>query len=50
MSAAEQIYTANYISGSSSWSNNINLEGFTYFAYTHQTNISLSNNLEPLKN
>ena len=49
MSAAEQIYTANYISGSSSWSNNINLEGFTYFAYTHQTNISLSNNLEPYK-
>tara|TARA_B110000208_G_C11700883_1_gene405807 strand:- start:44 stop:1144 length:1101 start_codon:yes stop_codon:yes gene_type:complete len=40
--AAENIYTTDYINASSGWANNINLEGFTYFAYTYNTSITLS--------
>jgi hypothetical protein len=39
---AENIYTTDYKNASSTWTNNINLEGFTYFAYTHNTDITLS--------
>jgi len=41
MLSAENIYRTDWINGSSGWSNNINLEGFTYFTYTDMTNVSL---------
>ncbi len=44
MGSAEHIYTADYLNGSSAWANNINLEGFTYFAYTYNTGITLTTN------
>ena len=44
MGSAENIYTADYLNGSSAWANNINLEGFTYFAYTYNTGITLTTN------
>jgi hypothetical protein len=42
MSLAENIYTTDYINGASGWANNINLVGFTYLAYTHNADITLS--------
>jgi hypothetical protein len=42
MGAAENIYTTDYINAASAWANNINLEGFTYFTYTHNTGITVS--------
>jgi hypothetical protein len=44
MGSAEHIYKADYLNESSVWANNINLEGFTYFAYTYNTGITLSTN------
>lgn len=41
MIAAENIYTSDWMNGSSGWSNNVNLEGFTYFTYTDMVNIVL---------
>ena len=46
MTNAENIFTQDWIAESSNWSNNINLEGFTYFAYTHNTDVTLSSNSE----
>jgi hypothetical protein len=46
MDAAENIYTTAYINASSGWANNINLQGFTYFAYTHNTDITLLSDSE----
>lgn len=46
MSEAERIYTEDWVSGSANWTNNINLEGFTYFTYSHNKEISLSTNLK----
>lgn len=41
MEAAENIFISDWTTGSENWDNNINLDGFTYFAYTFSTNISL---------
>ncbi|GAA3658260.1 T9SS type A sorting domain-containing protein [Flavivirga jejuensis] len=41
MSEAEDTFTTDWTSGSSGWTNNINLEGFTYFTYSYQANITL---------
>ncbi len=41
MISAENIYTTDWMNGSSGWPNNINLEGFTYFTYTDMTNVPL---------
>jgi len=41
MVSAENIYTTDWTDGSSGWSNNVNLEGFTYFSYTHLTDVPL---------
>jgi hypothetical protein len=46
MGAAENIYITDYINGSYGWANNINLEGFTYFTYTHNIDTTLSTNYQ----
>ena len=51
MNAAEAIFTEDWQSASSAWVNNIDLVGFTYFAYGFNTNITLSTNPHsPFKN
>ncbi|ALJ04754.1 hypothetical protein APS56_06275 [Pseudalgibacter alginicilyticus] len=44
MSEAENLFTTDWINDSATWSNNINLEGFTYFTYRYQDGIVLSTN------
>lgn len=46
MLLAENIFTNDWVTASSGWRNNINLEGFTYFAYTKMegTTLSIANN------
>jgi len=41
MLAAENTFTTDWVSGSTSWANNINLDGFTYFAFGFMPNIVL---------
>ncbi len=41
MLAAENIYTTDWMNGSSGWANNINLEGFTYFTYSDMLNVAV---------
>ncbi len=40
MTEAEGIFISDWENESSSWTNNINIEGFTYFAYTFNTDIN----------
>jgi len=44
MSAAENIFIEDWLYWTSNWSNNINLEGFTYFTYSYNIDIILSTN------
>ncbi len=44
MTTAENIFTTDWMNGSSGWVNNINLIGFTYFAYTFNADTVLSIN------
>lgn len=44
MSAAENIFTEDWLAWTSGWSSNINLEGFTYFTYSYNIDIVLSIN------
>ena len=41
MVSAENIYITDLLNESVEWTNNVNLEGFTYFTYTDLTNVSL---------
>lgn len=42
MDAAETIFSTNWMNASATWTNNINLEGFTYFNYSDTLNTTLS--------
>lgn len=44
MTEAEDIYTTTWEYASTSWPNNINLVGFTYFTYSYNTNVFVSLN------
>jgi hypothetical protein len=41
MISAENTFTTDWINGSTSWTSNINLVGFTYFTYSDLTNVTL---------
>ena len=44
ITTSENIFTQDWLTGSSGWVNNINLIGFTYFAYTFNIDATLSTN------
>ncbi|MDN3663885.1 T9SS type A sorting domain-containing protein [Algibacter miyuki] len=50
MSAAEDIFTIDWMNASSAWTNNINLTGFTYFAYSFNENVTLSTGVQDVAN
>jgi len=41
MVSAENIFEEDFFEGSSGWSNNVNLQGFTYFTYSYMTSVPL---------
>ncbi len=45
MLSAENIFINDWMANSISWINNINVEGFTYFAYSHMANVNLPTEL-----
>ncbi len=50
MISSEQIYRSDFQMGSANWTNTINLNDFTYFAYSHATNVSFCPAYQLLQN